>query len=482
MTVEQPPKIDKEKMTPPSSGRRGFIKASGMSAAAAIMSGITSGVSHATSAKSTKGASNHGLEKTKLNVGIIPLTDCAPIVIAKEKGFFEKHGLDVTISKEASWANIRDKVSSGILDGAHMLAGMPIATTLGIGSVQKHTVTAFSMDLNGNGITVSNALYDRMMAMDPEAMKTRPTTAIALKKVIDADKELGKEPMTFAMVYPVSSHNFEIRYWMASAGIDPDRDVNLIVIPPSKMVANLNAKNIEGYCVGEPWNQHAVELGIGKSIITSYEIWNNSPEKVFGVTKEWADEYPTTHKATIKALVEATHWMDIPENRKEVVSIISTKQYIDAPTSVVENSMTGTWTYSKDEHPVNMPDFNVFHRYAANFPWHSHAIWYLTQMVRWGQINQAINFKQVADSVYLSDVYREAVAELGIASPTTNYKVEGEHESNWTLTDATQPIEMGPDQFFDGIKFDPNSATQYLSKLPMISMKVALADLDKANA
>jgi len=258
--------------------------------------------------------------------------------------------------------------------------------------------------------------------------------------------------------------------------------VNLIVIPPSKMVANLNAKNIEGYCVGEPWNQHAVELGIGKSVITSYEIWNNSPEKVFGVTKEWADEYPATHKATIKALIEATHWMDIPENRKEVVSIISTKQYIDAPTSVVGNSMTGTWTYSQDEQPVSMADFNVFHRYAANFPWHSHAVWYLTQMVRWGQINQAINFKQVADSIYLSDVYREAAAELGIASPTTNYKVEGEHERNWTLTEATQPIEMGPDQFFDGIKFDPNHATQYLAELPMISMKVALADLEKANA
>ncbi len=466
---------DKNNITPSSSGRRDFIKATAMSAAA-LVSGVTSGTSNAAHNKSSS-----SLEKIQLTFGIIPLTDCAPIVIAKEKGFFEKHGLEVTISKEASWANIRDKVSSGLLDGAHMLAGMPISATLGVGSIQKDTVTAFSMDLNGNGITVSNGLHARMMAADPKAMQTRPTTAVALKKVIEADKKAGKDPMVFAMVYPVSSHNYEIRYWMASAGIDPDKDVRLIVIPPSKMVSNLEAKNIDGYCVGEPWNQQAVALGIGKSIITSYEIWNNSPEKVFGVTRAWANEYPCTHKATIKALIEATQWMDIPDNRKEVVRIISAKEYINAPQSVVENSMTGTWTYSNKETPVAMPDFNVFHRYAANFPWQSHAIWTLTQMVRWGQIDQAVDFKKVAESVYLSDVYREAAEELGVAAPTTNFKSEGVHAKSWLLKDATNPIAMGPDQFFDGIQFDPHDAVGYLANFSTHSMKVALADLNKSN-
>jgi two-component system, oxyanion-binding sensor len=476
MTTETSNKMDAEKI-PTSLERRGFMKIAGMSAAASLMAGVTPGIRN-----SAWAAGKDGLEKTKLTFGIIPLTDCAPIVVAKEKGFFAKHGLDVAVSKEASWANIRDKVSLGELDGAHMLAGMPIAATLGVGATQKDTVTAFSMDLNGNGITVSNELYDRMMAADPEAMKApRPTSAKALKKVIDEDKKAGKEPMTFAMVFPVSTHNYEIRYWMASAGIDPDNDVRLIVIPPPQMVANLKANNIVGYCVGEPWNQRAVEMGIGKSIITNYEIWNNNPEKVFGVTKEWADKNPGTHKATVKALIEAAQWMDKPENRKEVVKIISAKSYVNAPTSVVDNSMTGTWTYDKKEGPVSMPDFNVFHRYAANFPWHSHAIWFLTQMVRWGQIDKAIDFKKVAASVYLPDLYRDAANELGISAPTSNYKTEGTHAKPWTLAAATTPIAMGPDMFFDGLTFDPAKPVEYLKKFPLNNMKISLADLAKLN-
>lgn len=426
-------------------------------------------------------AGTDGLEKTKLTFGIIPLTDCAPIVIAKEKGFFDKYGLDVTVSKEASWANIRDKVTLGELDGAHMLAGMPLASTLGVGATQKDTVTAFSMDLNGNGITVSNELYERMLQADPEAMKSRPTSAKALKKVIEEDKKAGKEPMTFAMVFPVSTHNYEIRYWMASAGIDPDNDVRLIVIPPPQMVANLAAKNIVGYCVGEPWNQRAVEMGIGHSLITNYEIWNNNPEKVFGVTKEWADKNPNSHKAAVKALIEAAAWADKPENRKEVVNIISAKSYVNAPTSVVDNSMTGTWIYNQKQGPVAMPDFNVFHRYAANFPWQSHAVWFLTQMMRWGQIDKAINFKKVAESVYLPDIYRQAAKELGVAAPTVNYKTEGTHAGQWKLDKATSPIVMGPDKFFDGMAFDPDKAVEYLKGFAVQKSKVSLADLAAMN-
>jgi two-component system, oxyanion-binding sensor len=468
--------IDSPESMPKTLTRRGFIKMASMSAAAAMLTGVSPGLRN-----SAWAAGSDGLQKTKLTFGIIPLTDCAPIVIAKEKGFFKKHGLDVTVSKESSWANIRDKVALGQLDGAHMLAGMPIAASLGIGAKQQETVTAFSMDLNGNGITVSNDLYDRMMAADPESMKKRPTTAIALKKVIDAEKKAGKEPMTFAMVFPVSTHNYEIRYWMASAGIDPDNDVRLIVIPPPQMVANLKSNNIVGYCVGEPWNQRAVEMGIGKSIITNYEIWNNNPEKVFGVTKEWADNNPGSHKAVVKALIEAAAWMDKPENRKEVVKIISAKSYVNAPTSVVDNSMTGTWTYNQSEGPVSMPDFNVFHRYAANFPWQSHAIWFLTQMVRWGQLTTPIDFKKVAESVYLSNLYREAAKELGVDAPTTNYKMEGTHAKPWLLKEATKPIEMGPDMFFDEIKFDPNKPVDYLKQFPMHSMKLSLKELDKLN-
>jgi len=458
--------------------RRDFLKTS-MAAgigAAGILDRVTGGVKSAAFA-----GENTAPEKPDVTFGIIPLTDCAAIVVAHEKGYFRKYGLQSTVSKEASWANIRDKVALGALDGAHMLAGMPIASTLGIGTVPKATVTAFSMDLNGNGITVSNALYERMQQADPAAMQERPLTARALKKVIDADKLAGRPPMTFAMVFPVSTHNYEIRYWMAAAGIDPDRDVQLIVIPPPQMVANLESKNIDGYCVGEPWNARAVTAGIGHTLITSYEIWNNSPEKVFGVNREWAEKYPKTHQAAIMALIEAAQWMDRPENREEVVRLISRPAYVNAPEAVVRMSMTGTFRYAAGEAPRPLPDFNVFYRYAATFPWRSHAVWFLTQMIRWGQIDQPLDIRQTAASVYRPDLYRDAARALGVAAPSVDDKTEGSHDAPWSLTGVGAPIAMGPDRFFDGRVFDPNRPIDYLAGFDIGKTSVSLAALAEIN-
>ncbi|MHB1241049.1 MAG: CmpA/NrtA family ABC transporter substrate-binding protein, partial [Gammaproteobacteria bacterium] len=399
-------------------GRRDFFRRTGALVGGMVLAAATPGwLRGAAYAGGTE-----GLEKTKLTFGIIPLTDCAPIVIAAEKGYFKKFGLDVTVSQEASWANIRDKVSLGVLDGAHMLGPMPIAATLGVGALRKPTITGYMMDLNGNGITVSNALYERMLEADPESMHERPVSARALKKVIDADRKKGRPAMTFAQVFPVSTHNYQLRYWMAAAGIDPDNDVRLIVIPPPQMVANLRAGNIVGYCVGEPWNERAVKAGLGRALITSYELWNNNPEKVFGVNLEWAEKNPNTHKAAIMAMLEAARWMDRPENRMEVVEIISRRSYVHAPVDVVKMSMTGTFQYAQDEKPRPLPDFNVFYRYAATFPWHSHAQWFISQMIRWGQITQPVDIRKLSQEVYRLDLYREAAKELGIAYPTIDAK------------------------------------------------------------
>ena len=467
-------KIDE---APENSRRRDWVRlgAGGMGGAA-LMAAVPPSVRHSAWAGGTE-----GLEKSRLAFGIIPLTDCAPIVIAKEKGFFHRHGLDVTISREASWANIRDKVAVGALDGAHMLAGMPLAATLGVGATAKPTLTAFSMDCNGNGITVSNALHARMAEVDPEAMQEQPASARALKKIIDADKAAGKPAMTFATVFPVSTHNYEIRYWMASAGIDPDNDVRLIVVPPPQMVANLMAGNIVGYCVGEPWNEQAVEMGIGRVVITNYEIWNNKLEKVFGVNRVWAERHPHTHKAAVRALIEANRWADRPENRLEVARIIAQKAYVGAPLDVVKMSMTGTFKYAKDAPPTPMPDFNVFYRYAATFPWRSQAVWYLIQMLRWGQIERPIDIKRTAAEVYRTDIYREAAKELGAPYPTIDGKAEGVHSAPWTLTDASQPIAMGPDLFFDGMTFDPDKPLDYLQALTVHCRKAPLDALAKCN-
>jgi len=464
--------------SPPALSRRDFLKASmaGGIAAASIIDLVPPDVQSAAHA-----GPRETPEKPDVTFGIIPLTDCAPIVVAHELGYFSKYGLNSKVSKEASWANIRDKLAAGALDGAHMLAGMPIAATLGLGAPPTATITAFSMDLNGNGITVSNDLYARMLWADPAAMQERPLTARALKKVIDADKKDGRPPMTFAMVFPVSTHNYEIRYWMAAAGIDPDRDVQLIVIPPPQMVATLESKAIDGYCVGEPWNARAVSAGIGHTLITSYEIWNNSPEKVFGVNRAWAEKYPNTHRATLMAMIEAAQWMDQPENREEVVRIISRPMYVNAPEDVVKMSMTGTFRYVAGEAPRPLPDFNVFYRYAANFPWRSHAVWFLTQMLRWGQIEQPLDIRATAAAVYRPDLYRDAAKTLGVPAPSRDDKTEGTHAAPWTLSDASAPIPMGPDRFFDGRVFDPARPIDYLAGFDIRSPSIALAALAAVN-
>ncbi|MBL8473123.1 MAG: ABC transporter substrate-binding protein [Rhodocyclaceae bacterium] len=414
-----------------------------------------------------------GLEKTRLRLGIIPLTDCAPLVVAKEMGYFAQQGLDVSLSREPSWANIRDKVVLGELDGAHMLAGMPIAATLGLAGAQKAMVTAFSMDLNGNAITVSNELYARMQKADPQAMQQRPIAATALRKVIDEDRAAGRPPMTFAMVFPVSMHNYQLRYWMASAGIDPDRDLRLVVLPPPQMVDNLASRAIVGYCVGEPWNQQAVELGIGHVVVTGYELWNNAPEKVFGVTRAWAEAHPNTHRALLRALLQAARWMDAAENRAEVVHLIARREYVHAPAEVVAHSMTGTWRYAHDEAPVKMTDFNVFHRYCANFPWRSHALWLLAQMVRWGQIDAQQDLRQIAESVYRTDIYRAAAADLGLPVPDVDYKSEGLHAGAWSIAGGGRQLEMGADRFFDGANFDPDHPGDLSRNIPVHAMHMA---------
>jgi two-component system, oxyanion-binding sensor len=420
---------------------------------------------------------SEGLEKTRLTLGFIPLTDCAPLVIALEKGLFRKYGLDVELSRQVSWANIRDKVAVGALDGAHMLAAMPIATSLGLGEVKTPLVAALSLDLNGNAITVSNDLYRRMAQAGPEALADSRLAAKALAGLIGPDGEA----MNFAMVFPFSTHNYLLRYWLATAGIVPEKDMGLTVVPPPYMVDALRSGDIDGYCVGEPWNELAVAEGVGRGLIADYEIWNNHPEKVLGVTLEWAEHHPNTHKAMIMALLEAAAWIDQPENRPEVVAVLSQERYVNAPQDVVRMSMSGSFHRGFDADPVTLPDFNVFHRYAANYPWHSHAVWFITQMYRWGQIDEAVNIRKLAEQVYRPDLYRAAARELGLPVPIVGYKSEGLHDGPRMLDEATGPLQLGPDCFCDGRVFDPEDPVGYLSGFEIRNLRVSLDDLARVN-
>ncbi len=332
------------------------------------------------------------LERTDLKIGFIPLTDCAPLVAAKEWGFFSDEGLEVELTREASWAAIRDKVAFGLLDGAHMLSGIPIAATAGIAGPHHPMVTGLSLSLNGNAITVSNELHERILEFNPQALESRPVSASVLMPMIQENRRNNYKPLTFATVFPVSSHHYELRYWLSAAGIDPDRDLRLVVVPPHEMVGYLRAGYIDGYCVGEPWNEQAVLEGVGQVLITSHEIWNNKPEKVLGVTRDWAEAHPHTHLALIRALLRAAREIDGPDRRMEVARLIAQRHYVDAPFDAIAMSMAGRFHYSLDEERL-MPDFNVFHRYAANFPWRSHAMWTLTQMGAMGAVGSPVAFE-----------------------------------------------------------------------------------------
>jgi nitrate/nitrite transport system ATP-binding protein len=409
------------------------------------------------------GSTGKRLEKTELALGFIPLTDCAPLVVARERGLFARQGLKVILSRESSWANIRDKVSVGMLDGAQMLAGMPLASAAGMDQ-SAPLVTGLSLDLNGNAITVSNALYGRMLATGEPDIGSPAGSARALRSVIEENRASGAKPLVFAMVFPSSMHNYLLRYWMASAGIDPDRDVHLTVVPPPQMVNYLGAGVISGYCVGEPWNTQAVADGLGRILVTSRDLWNNHPEKVLGVTGAWAAANPNTHQALLRALMEAASWIDEPANRDDVCEMLSQGRYVNTPAEVLARSMTGTLQFAPDLAPEQRPDFNVFQRYAAGFPWRSHALWLLTQMARWGQLPAPQSLQPIAEAVYRPELYREAATSLGLLAPGCDYKVEGIHPEPWFGSDADGLL-LGADRFFDSRSFSPTDPVAYLKML-----------------
>ncbi len=387
------------------------------------------------------------LEKHKVKLGFVPLIDCAPLVVAKEKGFFAQQGLDVTLSRESTWANIRDKVCYGVLDGAQMLPGIPLSTA--VESKCKPMIASMSLGLNGNAITISNALYERLTSVAQGDIKDPLVAAQALKAVIEEDQANEEEPLTFAVVFPESSHNYLLRYWLASAGIDPDKDVTITVVPPPQMVSHLETGVIAGYCVGEPWNTQAVYDGIGKVLVTSFQIWNNHPEKVFGCTRAWADANPKTHQAILMALLEACAWLDDEKHHDEACELLSKGRYVNAAQDVIAATL-------------NKADFNQFHRYAANYPWRSDATWTLTQMARWGYFQAPIDLRKVADAIYRPETYRAAAEAMGMAVPAGDYKTDGEHASDWSFSDAKVTLTLGADRFMDKRVFDPDRAAFYI--------------------
>lgn len=414
-------------------------------------------------------------EKDELTFGFIKLTDMVPLAIAYERGYFEDEDLFVSLEAQSNWRVLLDRVISGELDGAHMLAGQPLGATIGFGT-EAHVVTAFTMDLNGNACTVSNDIWEKMKKNIPmkDGKPIHPIKADALKPVIEAYRDDGSA-FRIGMVFPVSTHNYELRYWLAAGGVHPgyyaphkgdiagqlDADVLISVTPPPQMPATLESGTINAYCVGEPWNQQAVFRGIGVPVVTDYDIRNNIAEKVFGVSNEWAEANPNTHIRVVKALIRAGKWLDANDNanRKEAARIISRSHYVGADYEVIANSMTGIFEFEKGD-VRQAPDFNVFFRYNATYPFYSDAVWYLTQMRRWGQIpdHKPDNwYAEMAKKVFLPEIYQQAAkALIAEGKMQASDFPDFETETGYRSTDHTT--------FIDGISFDAKKPNDYLKK------------------
>ncbi len=391
----------------------------------------------------------HGLEKTNLEIGFIPLTDCAPLVVAKEKGLFSKYGLDVTLSREMSWKTIAEGVSTGRLDAAQVVAGMPIAMTLGLnGQPRVPMVSALTLGRNGNAITLSKQLYDKGVK-----------TLADFKALIE---ETPNEKHVLAMVHPSSMHNLLLRHWLASGGIDPDRDVELTVIPPPQMVASLKAGNIDGYCVGEPWNSRAVYEGIGFVVATDLDIWDGHFEKVLGVREDWAQRYPKSHVALIKALLEACEYCDHRHNREEVLQLICQPDYVGSDPAYTRLGLIDPYEFGTEGQPKLLPEYNRFFVDRTNYPDQTEALWVMLQMARWGLVPFPRNWIEVIDRIRRPDIYGQAARELGL--PDTGR-------------------DRRPIQFADGTVFNPDDPVQYLNSLQIKqAIRVEEVALDTLSA
>jgi nitrate/nitrite transport system substrate-binding protein len=418
-------------------------------------------------------------EKTELKLGFIKLTDMAPLAVALEEGYFEDEGLFVELEAQANWKVLLDRVIDGQLDGAHMLTGQALAATVGIGT-KAALQTAFVMDLNGNACTVSNNVWQQLQEKLPKDASGKvqfPLNAKTLQPVLNTFAEKGKK-LQLAMVFPFSSHNYELRYWLAAGGIHPgfyapdkgdnsgqlDAQVLISVTPPPQMPATLEAGTIDGYCVGEPWNQQAVARGLGVPVVTNEDIHRHMAEKIFGVSKSWADKNPNTHLKLVKALIRAGHWLDQNnnQNRAAAAKLISQPFYVGADEKIIANSMTGIFEYSKGD-VRKAPDFNVFFRYHATYPYYSDAIWYLSQMRRWGQISSAQTddwYLQTAKQVFQPAIYQQAATEL-----IQEQKLTAADFPDFSVETGLRAADAMP--FIDGIVFDGRTPNQYLRQFAL---------------
>jgi NitT/TauT family transport system ATP-binding protein/nitrate/nitrite transport system substrate-binding protein len=375
-----------------------------------------------------------------MRIGFLRLTDSAPVVVAHEFGFFAEEGVDTELVVEPSWANIADKLAYGFLDAAVIVPPLAFAVELGFRGAVQPLLVPCAISLAGNTITLTRDLASRVREI---AAKDREATPQALGTWI---KQLGA-PLPLGIVHTYSTHNLLLRYWLATAGIDVNRDVKLVVVPPALAVDALQSGQITGFCAGAPWGEVASRAGAGETIATSNDIWCNAPEKAFAVRKSWADESPEALTGVVRALVRAAQFCDAPENASYTAALLSRRKYLNVDSHAILSSLPGG--------AIAPDNLSTFYRNAAPFPWRSHALWFLRQMTRWDLVDKTLDLSALAARVYRPDILRAAVEPLGIPVPLSDTKTEGTHAGSWHLDSAPGPIAMGPDFFCDGAIFAP---------------------------
>jgi two-component system, oxyanion-binding sensor len=398
----------------------------------------------------------------QITAGFMPLFDSAVLVAAGELGFAAREGIDLTLHRETSWANIRDRIAIGHFHLAHMLGPMPLACNLGLTPLASETIVPFSLGLGGNCVTISNAVWAGMTAHGAEPDLDPARAGAALGALIRERAAAGRDPLRFAVVHPHSGHNYELRYWLAACGIDPTREIEIVIVPPPFMADALATGRIDGYCVGEPWNSASVAAGTGHIVTVKAQIWRNSPEKVIGVRKVWAEQSPDALAALLRALHHSARWCQDPANHGELAAVMAQPGFLGLPPAVQMPILTGHLQLG-DGAALDIDDFFLPFDKAANFPWKSHALWFYTQMVRWGHVEHTPDNLAIARDCYRPDLYRSALKPLGVALPGANSKVEGALRLATAVGATGAGLVLGPDGFFDGQIFDPDEIEGYIA-------------------
>jgi NitT/TauT family transport system ATP-binding protein len=392
-----------------------------------------------------------------VTAGFLPLLDSVLLVLAREKGFAEAEGLDLHLARETSWANIRDRAALGHFDVAQMLAPMPLAASLGLTPLATPMITPMILGLGNNGVTVSAGLWQAMAAEGAPGDLAAGPAGAALKHVVDT----SPRRLRFGVVHQTSSHNYELRYWMAASGIVPDRDVEIVVLPPPLLPDALGSGGIDGYCVGEPWNSVGVAQKGAHIATVKASIWRASPDKVLGMRADWAQANMETVAALMRAIHRAALWCAETANHPEIASIMSGPHYLGQPAEIVARALDGRFDIGNGVIRT-APDHFVPYAGAANFPWKSHALWYYSQMVRWGEVAHTAANAATALACFRPDLYRQVLGSLGVPTPLADFKVEGSVAEPTAIPSSPEGLTLLPDGFFDGIAFDPDRLDSYI--------------------